>query len=143
MNPELPSLACAKAAAVFSVVYAGVNIFQLTAQIEDVRGRAQQFATIAGDHAHTVRLWSIRVFFYLGVPLAFLGMLECAGLAPLYLFSAAAKFLLSAVFGFITEQRLIRGGEYRVWDHHLSRFDAILNLLVAAGAIGLILRLWY
>ncbi len=136
-------LSCAKLAAVLSVFYSGMNVYQLIAKLEDVRARARQFQAVAGNEANVARLRLVRAFFYLGAPLLYLGALLGAGLPPLFLLTAATKFWVSALLGLATERRLLRGGEYRPRDHLLSRLDAGINLFLAAGALRLLLRLRY
>ena len=136
-------LACAKVAAVLSVFFGGINLHQLWTNLENVRARVKQFQAVAGDPANSARLRLVRMFFYLGAPLGYLGALLGAGLPTVFLSAAAAKLWLSAWLGLSTERRLLRGGEYRPRDHFLSRLDAGFNLALAAAAVRLLLRLRY
>lgn len=136
------SLACAKVAAVLSVVYAGVNAYQLTARLEDVREKARLFAEVAGGGESSGRLRLVRALFYLAAPLAYLWSLVCAGLPGALLIAAGLKFWMSSFVGIRTERRLLRGQEYGTGDHTLSRVDAGLNLALAAAAVWLILERW-
>ena len=136
------SVEYAKAAAVLSVIYAGANVLPIWARFEDVREQAIQFAVIAAGAGGTGRLRLIRALFYLAAPLVYLWTWIGAGLPVIFLAVAGAKFWLSSLLGLRTEQRLLRGEEYRVRDHAWARADAILNLTLAAFAVGLILRHW-
>ena len=136
-------LACAKLAAVLSVFFGGMNLHQLFARLENVRTRVGQFQAVAGDPANAARLRLVRMFFYLGAPLGYLGALLGAGLPAAFLMTAASKLWLSALLGLSTERRLLRGGDYRSRDHFLSRLDAVFNLVLAAAAVRLLLRLRY
>lgn len=136
----MTALLCAKAAAVTSVFYFGVNVYQLLAKLDDVRARARQFAAVAGDGANAARLRAVRMFFYFGAPMAYLGMLLGAAMPTAFLIAAASKFWVSALLGLGIEQRILRGVEYSGWNHRLSRLDAILNLALAGGVIWLVLR---
>jgi len=132
---HMTELGYAKAAAVLSVVYAGMNIFQVLSGLEDVRRRAAQFRAVAGDPEQAGRLVFIRALFYLGLPLLYLGTLLGAGIPEIVLFAAGGKLWLSTILGLAVERRLLRGGEYRPRDHLLSRLDACLNLLMTAAVI--------
>lgn len=133
----------AKIAAVLSVLYAGVNVYPLWARFEDVRDKAVQFAAVAAGAAGSGRLRAVRALFYLAAPLAYLWTLMGAGLRVPFLALAGVKFWFSALLGLRTEQRLLRGGEYRARDHAWSRGDALANLCLAAAAVWLVLRRWY
>jgi hypothetical protein len=81
----------------------------------------------------------VRALFYLGAPLAYLAALLASGLPAAFLAVAGVKFWVSAIFGLATEQRLLRGEEYRVRDHRFSRIDALLNLALAGTAVFFLL----
>ena len=132
-------LGYAKAAAVLSVVYAGMNIFQVLSGLEDVRRRAAQFRAVATDPEQAGRLLFIRALFYLGLPLLYLGTLLGAGIPDIVLFVVGSKLWLSTILGLAVERRLLRGGEYRPRDHLLSRLDACFNLLMTAMVVLLLL----
>jgi hypothetical protein len=135
----MSSLLWAKVASVLSVLYAGANLYQLFAKLEDVRQRAKQFSAVAGNAEHSGRLRVVRALFYLGAPLAYLAALLASGLPAAFLAVAGVKFWVSAIFGLATEQRLLRGEEYRVRDHRFSRIDALLNLALAGTAVFFLL----
>jgi hypothetical protein len=137
------SLEYAKAAAVLSVVYAGANVYPLWARFEDVRAKAVQFAVIAAGNAGSGRLRVVRALFYLAAPLVYLWTLMGAGLPVLFLAVAGAKFWISSLLGLRTEQRLLRGGEYRPRDHAWSRADALANAGLAVAAVLLVFKRWY
>jgi hypothetical protein len=137
------SIGYAKAAAVLSVVYAGTNVIPLWARFEDVRAKALQFAVIAAGAGGSSRLRLVRALFYLGAPLVYLWALMEAGLPLIFLTAAGVKFWLSSLLGLRTEQRLLRGGEYRLRDHTWSRVDAFANLALAAAAVFLVFKRWY
>ena len=137
------SLEYAKAASVLSVVYAGANVYPLWARFEDVRQKAVQFAVIAAGATGSGRLRLVRALFYLAAPLAYLWTLMGAGLPVVFLAGAGAKFWLSSLLGLRTEQRLLRGEDYRARDHAWSRADALANLALAVGAVLLVFKRWY
>jgi hypothetical protein len=136
------SVGCAKTAAVFSVIYAGVNAYQLLANFSDVRDKAKMFAEIAGGEGGTGRLRIVRAIFYLAAPLLYLWTLICAGLPGAFLITAGIKFWVSSFIGVRTEHRLLRGEEYSRRDHNIARSDAAANIVLAAGAVWLILGRW-
>lgn len=136
------SLGCAKTAAVFSVIYAGINVYQLLAQYDAVRDKAKMFSEIAAGDGGTWQLKVVRALFYLAAPLAYLWALVCSGLPLVFLVVAGAKFWVSSLVGLRTEHRLIRGEEYGPGDHRASRLDAAANLALAAAAVWLILKTW-
>lgn len=136
------SLACAETAAVFSVIYAGANVYQLLVRYESAREKARQFSEIAGGGRSPASLRVMRALFYLGAPIAYLWAMICAGLPGPFLIAAGAKFWVSSFVGMRTEGRLLRGAEYAERDHAVSRFDAIANLAVAATAVWFVLKIW-
>ncbi len=136
------SLGCAETAAVFSVIYAGANAYQLLVRYESAHEKARLFSEIAGGGKTSFTLRIARAVFYLAAPLAYLWAMICADLPGTFLIAAGAKFWVSSFLGMRTEGRLLRGAEYLPRDHVLSRIDAIANLAVAAIAVWLILRQW-
>jgi hypothetical protein len=136
------SLFQAKLMAVFSVVYAGVNFYQLTANYDAVKEKARLFSEIAAGDGGSWRLRFVRALFYLITPLVYLYTMIGAGLPGLFLVTAGAKFWMSSFIGIRTEHRLIRGEEYALKDHRLARVDAVLNMTLAGVAIWLVLRVW-
>jgi hypothetical protein len=136
------SVGCAKTAAVFSVLYAGVNLHQLLAHFDAVREKARLFSEIAAGQGGSLRLRLVRALFYLAAPLAYLWSLMCAEVPGLFLVIAGAKFWVSSFVGIRTEHRLVRGEEYSLRDHHVSRVDAVLNLALAGSAIWMVLNRW-
>lgn len=136
------SLACAKVAAVFSVVYAGINVYQILAEYAAVREKARLFAEIAAEEGAMVRLRAVRGLFYVAAPLVYLWTLLCAGLPALFLAAAGAKFWISAFLGVRAEARLLRGIEYAPSDHRSARLDAFANVVLAGAAVWMILRTW-
>jgi hypothetical protein len=139
----IESFASAKLAAVLSVVYAGFNILPLWAGFAEVRDKAVQFAVIAAGAGGSSRLRVVRALFYLAAPLAYLWTLVGAGLPFAFLALAGAKFWMSSLLGLRTEQRILRGREYRPRDHAWARADAVLNIALAVAAVILIFRRWY
>jgi hypothetical protein len=136
------SIGCAKTAAVFSVIYAGVNLYQILARFEAVRDKAKLFAEIAAAEGGAARLRIVRALFYLAAPLLYLWTLNCAGLPGAFLIAAGLKFWASSFVGVRTEHRLLRGVEYSVGDHRLARLDAAANIALAIVAVWLILAVW-
>jgi hypothetical protein len=136
------SLLSAKFAAVFGVVYAGMNVHQLLSNYEHVREKARLFSEIAAGAGGTMRLRFVRALFYLAAPLLWLWTMIGAGLPGTFLVAAGAKFWMSSFAGIRTEHRLLRGQEYSKGDHLLSRVDAALNIVLAVGAVWLIVRIW-
>jgi len=136
------SLACAKTAAVFSVVYAGINAYQLWADYAAVREKARLFSEIASAEGAAVRLRIVRGLFYVAAPLAYLWTMLCAGLPTVFLAVAGLKFWVSAFLGVRAEARLLRGLEYTLSDHRSAKLDALANVGLAAAAVWVILRTW-
>ena len=136
------SLGCAKTAAVFSVVYAGINVYQILANYEAVREKARLFSEIAAEPGAASRLRIVRGLFYVAAPLAYLWTLLCAGLPALFLAVAGLKFWISAFLGVRAEARLLRGIEYAPSDHRSAKLDAFANLALAVAAVWAILRVW-
>ena len=136
------SLFQAKLAAVLSVVYAGLNVYQCTSGYEAVKEKARLFSEVAAGEGGSWRLRLVRALFYLAAPLIYLGTMVGAGLPGVFLVVAGAKFWMSSFVGIRTEHRLLRGEEYSRKDHTLSRIDAVLNVALAVGAVWLVLRVW-
>jgi hypothetical protein len=136
------SLFQAKLAAVFSVVYAGMNVYQLTSAYEAVRDKARMFSEIAAGESSSWRLRLVRALFYLAAPLLYLMTMIGAGLPGLLLVAAGAKFWMSSFVGLRTEHRLLRGEEYTPRDHALSRLDAGLNIALAGAVVWQVLDVW-
>jgi len=136
------SLFQAKLAAVLSVVYAGMNAYQLTSGYEAVREKARLFSEIAAGEGASWRLRLVRALFYLAAPLLYLLTMIGAGLPGILLIAAGVKFWMSSFVGIRTEHRLLRGEDYTPGDHRLSRVDAALNLALAAAVVWQVLEVW-
>jgi hypothetical protein len=136
------SLGCAKTAAVFSVIYAGTNVYQLLVRYESAREKARMFSEIAGGGQSPASLRIIRALFYLAAPIAYLWALICAEVPGTFLVAAGLKFWVSSLLGMRTEGRLLRGAEYLERDHWITRIDSAVNIAVAACAVWLILQNW-
>ncbi len=136
------SLGCAKTAAVFSVIFAGINVYQMTAGYHGVREKAAAFSEIVRETGAYGRVAFMRMLLYVVAPLIYLWTLLCAGLPLAFLIAAAVKFWLSSFLGIWTERKLIAGMDYAPADHVRARADAAANLVLGAAAIWLILSLW-
>jgi hypothetical protein len=136
------SLGCAKTAAVFSVIFAGINLYQMTAGYHGVREKAAAFSEIAREVGAASRIIFMRMLLYVIAPLIYLWTMLCAGLPLAFLIVAGVKFWISSFLGIWTERRLIAGMEYAPADHIRARADASANIVLAASAIWLILTLW-
>lgn len=136
------SLFQAKLAAVFSVVYVGMNVYQLMGDYQAVKEKARLFSEIAAGEGTTWRLRLVRALFYLAGPLVYLFTMIGAGLPGSLLVAAGAKFWMSSFVGIRAEHRLLRGADYTPADHRLARVDSGLNVALGVAAIWLVLRLW-
>ena len=136
------SLFQAKLAAVLSVVYAGMNVYQFTSGYEAVREKARMFSEIAAGQSSSWRLRLVRALFYLAAPLVYLMTMIGAGLPGALLIAAGIKFWMSSFVGIRTEHRLLRGEDYTLGDHRLSRIDAVLNIALAGAVVWQVLDTW-
>jgi hypothetical protein len=136
------SLFQAKLAAVLSVVYAGMNVYQFTSEYEAVREKARMFSEIAAGQSSSWRLRLVRALFYLAAPLIYLMTMIGAGLPGALLIAAGIKFWASSFVGIRTEHRLLRGEDYTLGDHRLSRIDAAFNIALAGAVVWQVLETW-
>lgn len=136
------SLFQAKLTAVFSVVYVGMNVYQLLGDYEGVREKARLFSEIASGEGSSWRLRLVRALFYLAAPLVYLLVMIGAGVPGMLLVAAGVKFWMSSFVGIRTEHRLLRGADYSPGDHRLARVDGTLNIALGVAVIWMVLRVW-
>ena len=136
----MSTLLFAKVAAVFSVVYAGMNLYQFTSSYAHLVEKIGEFREAAGGEEGRPRLARLNIVFYLLLPAGYLALCRGASLAVPFLVLMGAKFLASAALGLWTERGILDGPGYTPRLHWLGRMDNLLNLGIAGGVVYLLLK---
>ena len=130
----------AKFAVVLTVVYAGLNVHQLTSSYDHLNAKIEEFRKVLAESETAPGLIRLNLFFYLVLPLLYLILLRVAGVAEWALITLAMKFAVTAGLDVRSERRIIAGEAYTPMQHTVSRVDNVLNLLAAGAAVLLLLR---
>jgi hypothetical protein len=129
-----------KLSAVLTVLYAGLNLYQLTTSHSEISEKIDLFrAQLAGTESPSV-LVRLNLVFYLVLPVAYLVLLRVSAVGSRMLALLALKFAFTAFLDINSERRILAGGDYTVSRHAFSRADNLANIAAAAGIIYLLLR---
>ena len=131
----LDALLFTKLSAVLTVLYAGLNLHQLTSSYAYLLEKIAQFRAVLADSQGAAGLIRLNLVFYVAIPLAYLGLLRQAAIAPWVLGALALKFAFTAIMDIRAERRILAGGGYSPFQHAVGRIDNVLNLAAAAGVI--------
>ena len=129
-----------KLSAVLTVLYAGLNLHQLTSSYAYLLEKIAQFRAVLADSKGAAGLIRLNLVFYVAIPLAYLGLLSQAAIESWVLGALTLKFAFTAFMDIRAERRILVGGEYSPFQHAVSRIDNLLNLAAAAGVIYALFR---
>jgi hypothetical protein len=132
----------AKISAVLTVLFAGLNVHQITCSYEYLLDKIEEFKSAISEEGDLPRLARVNVFFYLVLPSLYLLLLKMSALTLPVLALLALKFLASASLGIWTEKSILAGNSYSPLKHNLSRLDNALNLAAAGGVIWSLVISW-
>jgi hypothetical protein len=134
----LSALFLAKLSAVLTVIYAGMNIHQLTSSYAYLLDKIAQVREFLDQSGAAPRLIRLNLFFYVLLPGIYLALLRAASMGTWALVLLAAKFALTAAMDIRAERRIVAGLGYTVLQHRFSRIDNIANLATAAAVLYLL-----
>lgn len=129
-----------KLAVVLTVIYAGLNVHQLTSSHAQLNVKIEEFRKVLAESETAPGLLRLNLFFYVVLPLLYLILLRVAGVAEWALVALAMKFAVTAGMDVRSERRIIAGEAYTPMQHAVSRVDNVFNLLMAAAVVLLLLR---
>lgn len=130
----------AKFALVLTVIYAGLNVHQLTSSHAHLNAKIEEFRKVLAESETAPGLIRLNFFFYLVLPLLYLILLRAAGVAEWALIVMSMKFAVTAGLDVRSERRIIAGEAYTPMQHSVSRVDNVFNLLAASAVVLLLLR---
>jgi hypothetical protein len=131
----LTALFFAKLSAVLTVLYAGLNVHQLTSSYAYITEKTDEFRAVLAESDGIPALVRLNLFFYGVLPVAYLAVLKVSEMRTGVILALAAKFACTAAMDIRSERRILAGGEYTSFQHALSRIDNILNLLASAAVL--------
>jgi hypothetical protein len=129
-----------KFAVVLTVLYAGLNVHQLTSSHAHLNAKIEEFRKVLAESQAASGLIRLNLVFYVGLPLLYLILLRVAGVAEWALIAMAMKFAVTAGMDVRSERRIVAGEAYTPMQHAVSRVDNVFNLIVAAAMVLLLLR---
>jgi hypothetical protein len=136
----MSALFFAKVSIVLTVLYAGLNVHQLTSTHAYISEKVERFrAALAGSDGNPA-LVRLNLVFYVVLPLAYLAVLKVSEMKTGALCALAAKFACTAVMDIRSERRILAGGDYTPFHHAISRIDNTANLAAAASILYLLFR---
>ena len=135
----LNSLFLTKLAAVLTVIYAGINLHQLTLSHAYLLDKIGELRKVMSESDMAPRLIRLNLVFYVAAPIAYLTLLRFSHVEHWVLALLAIKFSITATMDIRTERKIMAGEEYTHFQHRLSRIDNVFNLSAAAFIIYLLL----
>ncbi len=129
----------AKLSAVITVLYAGLNLHQLTSSFASLLAKAEEFRLAVTADGGVPRLSRLNILFYVFLPFAYLALLRFSNIQPGILAVLLAKFLVTAVLDLWVEKSILTGRNFSITQHYLSRLDNLLNILAASVVIRFLL----
>jgi hypothetical protein len=129
-----------KFSAVLTVIYAGLNIHQLTSPYAYLVAKAEEFRLAVMDSGGIPRLARLNILFYVVMPFAYLALLRLSALQIKMVAVLAIKFICSAAIDIWIERSILTGKNYSLVQHYLSRVDNLLNLLASVWVVLSLLR---
>jgi hypothetical protein len=136
----LDQLVFAKLAIVITVIYAGMNLHQLTSSHAYLVEKIEEFRLALAEMEAAPRLMRLNLVFYVALPMVFLAVLHAASVAEGILAALAIKFAVTAGLDIRSERRILAGLGYTPMQHGVSRLDNAVNLAAAAATAYLLLR---
>jgi hypothetical protein len=124
-----------KLSAVLTVIYAGVNLHQLTSSHAYLSEKIEQFRAVLAQSDGATNLFRLNLVFYIALPAVYLALLRVSAVASWILGALILKFAFTAFMDIRAERRIMVGGDYSPRQHHFSRADNVLNLAAAAGIV--------
>lgn len=130
-----------KLAMVLTVLYAGLNVHQLTSSHAHLNAKIEEFRKVLAETGTGAApgLVRLNLFFYVVLPLMYLILLRVAGVGEWALVALAIKFTVTAGMDVRSERRILAGEAYTPMQHAVSRVDNLFNLLAAAAVVWLLL----
>jgi hypothetical protein len=128
-----------KISAVLTVLYAGLNIHQLTSSYQYLLGKAEEFRGAIADEGGAPRLVRLNILFYFAIPFGYLALLSYTTLQVKFLVLLSVKFALTASLDLWVEKSLLTGQEYSKTQHYCSRADNLVNIAAAVSVIYFLL----
>lgn len=129
-----------KIAAILTVLYAGINIHQLTSSYGYLQTKAEEFRSAITEAGGFPRLARLNLLFYIVLPFSYLTLLRCSSLHFRILAIIALKFMLTASLDLWIEKTILTGKNYSSTQHNLSRLDNLLNITSATAIIYYLLK---
>ncbi|MDB5048883.1 MAG: hypothetical protein JWO30_1954 [Fibrobacteres bacterium] len=129
-----------KLSAVITVLYAGMNLHQLTSSYAYLSEKIEQFRALLAQSEGSSGLIRLNIVFYAVLPIVYLAMLRVSEVESRVLGALAIKFAYTAFMDIRAERRIMVGGEYSPRQHAFSRIDNVLNLAAAAGVIYVLMK---
>ncbi len=133
-------LALSRIAIIVTVIFAGLNLHQLTLSYAYFSERIAEIKKVmdGGEELSRIRWASIVLYFVL--PGIYLLLLYFAQIAPVLLLAGVAKFAATAGVGIYTEQTVFYGKGYNEKLHALGKFDNALNALYSVAVLYSLIR---
>jgi hypothetical protein len=128
-----------KFSAVLTVIFAGMNVHQLTSSYAYLVAKAEEFRVAVSEENGLPRLARLNIIFYVALPFTYLALLRFASLETKFIALLALKFIVTASLDLWVEKRILTGGEYTLAQHYMSRADNVLNIASAAAVIRFLL----
>ena len=129
----------AKISAVLTVLYAGLNVHQLTSSYQYLITKADEFRKALKEEEGNGKVIRLNIVFYVVVPLVYLLLLHFSMVPVIYLALLAIKFSMTASMDVWVEKRILSGQNYTVVQHYLSRADNFLNIVAAVAVVRILL----
>jgi hypothetical protein len=128
-----------KLSAVITVLYAGLNLHQLTSSFASLLAKAEEFRLAVIAEGGVPRLSRLNILFYAILPFTYLLLLRFSDIQAELLAVLLAKFFITAILDLWVEKSIITGRNFSITQHYLSRLDNLLNIAAAIAVIRFLL----
>ncbi len=132
------ALLLSKFSVVLTVIYAGLNIHQVTSSYEYLLSKAAEFRSILAEAEGIPKLARLNIFFYVVLPFSYLLLLSYTGLPNFIVVILAIKFITTALLDIWFEKRILTEKDYTITHHNISRMDNLLNIGAAVMILWII-----
>jgi uncharacterized membrane protein YiaA len=124
---------------VLTIGLAGINIQQFLSSYNYIKRKISEFNDLMEDEGSQSSLNVVSLIIYFVIPVIYLIMLTKANFFFIGILLLLSKFIISAILGFWTQNRILSQQGYTKTVHLLGKFDNLLNIVTSMAVIYLLL----
>ncbi len=124
-----------KISIVLTVIYAGLNTYQITNSYAYLLEKIAEFKALTLSKEAEGQMKNLGWIFYVILPLGYLILLYITQLKISLLVLCAVKFVMTAAMGWWTERSVFEASGYTRKKHVFNQVDNVLNLGMAVAIV--------